>query len=85
MIDRDGENRAAAAAAGLARRKWREAQMMGTPQPPHGPMDWVRISERLPAYRQIVLHCTNASFPPVQTEFRTMLEALNADLRSGGS
>ena len=65
--DKDGENRAAAAAAAVARRKWREAQAGVVSA--GGPLVWVSTRIRLPEHRSVVLACFEPSIgyhPSVQ-------------------
>jgi hypothetical protein len=80
-IDKEGENRAAAAAAAVARRKWREAQL--TASNTNGPLVWVRTADRLPEDHQIVLSCADPSQefnPKVQIEVFVKPSKWDADL-----
>lgn len=57
--DKEGENRAAAAAAAVARKKWREAQAIASKA--DGPLVWVKTQNRLPEHRSVVLACFEPS------------------------
>src|SRR5439155_4150084 len=57
MTDKTGENKAAAIAAAVARKNWKEAQRTAAPVPvPSG--GWIDINDRQPDDEQVVLIAT---------------------------